>query len=107
MSAQAALNARTAIENARGVVAAELVCGTEATEYVDDAFEATDLSLGVGTRAVRDLIREVVPPLTGDRPLHPDIDAVADLLAAGHLDTALEQALETFDPASGRSRVGE
>ncbi|MFC4541830.1 histidine ammonia-lyase [Halosolutus amylolyticus] len=98
MSAQAALNARTAVENARTIVAAELVCGTEAAEYVDDAFAADDLSHGAGTSAVRDLVRDVVPPLTTDRPIHTDLEAVAALVDAGCLDDALDRALAGFEP---------
>ncbi|MFC6991255.1 histidine ammonia-lyase [Haladaptatus sp. GCM10025707] len=88
MSAQAAHNARQTFENARMVVAVELLCGAQAAEFVDD-----DLSHGVGTAAAYDVIREVVPPLTDDRELHIDMAAVDDLLTAGVLDDALAAAL--------------
>ncbi|WP_049923667.1 histidine ammonia-lyase [Halopiger djelfimassiliensis] len=95
MSSQAALNTRTAIENATWIVAAELVCGAQAAEYVQTAFETDDtLSLGVGTTAVYDLIREVVPPLSGDRPVHRDVEGVVELLEDGLLDDAVTRAIE-------------
>ncbi|SDR44612.1 histidine ammonia-lyase [Natronobacterium texcoconense] len=103
MSAQSALQVRTALENATWVVAAELLCGAEAAEYVDDAFdvEPDDLSLGTGTGAVRDLVREVAPPLseTGDRPLHDDVERVVDLLEEGLLEDAIASSLESVDTA--------
>ncbi|NGM71009.1 histidine ammonia-lyase [Natronolimnobius sp. AArcel1] len=94
MSAHSALYVRRALESARWVVAAELVCGTEAADYLDEAFDTDEsLSLGTGTAAARDLVREVVPPLaaTGDRPVRPDIEAVAALLEDGLVTGALEQ----------------
>ncbi|TYL36703.1 histidine ammonia-lyase [Natronococcus pandeyae] len=98
MSAQSALHARTAVENATQVVAAELVCGAQAADYADDAFETDDpLSLGVGTSAVYDLVREVVPSLEADRPVHTDVDQVAALLARGLVDETLERAVDRSD----------
>ncbi|SFB98345.1 histidine ammonia-lyase [Halobiforma haloterrestris] len=114
MSSQSALGVRTALENATWIVAAELVCATEAAEYVDDAFDAataasdstevedgdgngSGLSLGDGTNAVRNLVREVVPPLTetGDRPVHTDVESVVALLEDGLVDAAVDDALES------------
>ncbi|WP_306059229.1 histidine ammonia-lyase [Natronococcus wangiae] len=95
MSAQSALHARTAVENATQVVAAELVCAAQAAEYADDAFDADEpLSLGVGTAAVCDLVREVIPSLEADRPVHTDVDRVAALLARGLVDETLERAVD-------------
>ncbi|WP_247004959.1 histidine ammonia-lyase [Halosolutus gelatinilyticus] len=94
MSAQSALHARTAIDNATQIVAAELVCATEAAEYAADAFAADDLELGVGTEAVRSLVRTVVAPLETDRPVHTDVEAVATLLADGLVDTATDRAID-------------
>ncbi|WP_255191310.1 histidine ammonia-lyase [Natronobeatus ordinarius] len=89
MSGGAALNGRRALERARTVVASELVCGAQAAEFVDDAFEEDGLSLGTGTDAAYELIREVVPPLEDDRPVHRDVEAVVDLLERGLLDDAI------------------
>ncbi|WP_247731599.1 histidine ammonia-lyase [Halovivax limisalsi] len=89
MSAQAATHARTALDNARHVVATELAAAAEAAEYVDD-----DLSHGVGTAAVYELVRERVPPLAGDRPLTDDIESVAALVADGTVAEAVESVVE-------------
>ncbi|NKE35001.1 histidine ammonia-lyase [Natronococcus sp. JC468] len=95
MSAQSALHARRAVENATQVVGAELVCAAQAAEYVDDAFETDDsLSLGVGTSAVCELVRGVVPSLEADRPVHTDVDRAAALLARGLVDEAIARATD-------------
>jgi histidine ammonia-lyase len=94
MSGQSALNARRALENATQIVAAELCCGAQAAEYVDDAFgREAPLSLGVGTTAAYDLVRNVVPPLEADRPVHTDVDRIAALLTEGLLEERLDSAI--------------
>ncbi|MFU8869823.1 histidine ammonia-lyase [Natronococcus sp.] len=99
MSCQSALHVRTAVENATQVVAAELVCGAQAADYVDDAFETDEpLSLGVGTSAVYDLVREVVPSLENDRPVHTDVDRVAALLERGLLEERVARATRDSAP---------
>jgi histidine ammonia-lyase len=101
MSGQSALNARRAVENATQVVAAELLCGAQAAEYTEDAFDGGErLSLGTGTSAAYDLVREVVAPLETDRPIHTDVDRVAELLASGLLEARLDRALEEPNSAS-------
>ena len=69
MSNQSAYHARTALANVQTVVGIELICGAQAAEFVDD-----DLDLGAGTGAAYDAVREVVPELTEDRPVHDDIE---------------------------------
>ncbi|WP_293032725.1 histidine ammonia-lyase [Natronococcus sp.] len=99
MSCQSALHVRTAVENATQIVAAELVCGVQAADYVDDAFETDDsLSLGAGTSAVYELVREVVPPLEADRPVHTDVDRVAALLERGLLEERIARATRDSEP---------
>ena len=88
MSATAALDARRVLERARTVVAVELCAGTEATEYLDD-----DLSLGTGTAAARDVVREAFPPLESDRRLDGDVAAVEAVVAEGLLDEAVAGAV--------------
>ena len=96
MSLEAALTVRNDLENARTVIATELVCGAQAAEYVDDAFEVDNLSLGAGTERAYNLLREVVPPLEGDRPVHEDVEAVTALLEAGTLEAVASRAVEGF-----------
>lgn len=88
MSATSALAAKSALSNARTVVAVELLTGAQASEFVDDA-----LSHGRGTAAVYELVREVSPPVTDDRSLDDDIEAVADAVAAGRLEERLADAV--------------
>ncbi|GAA0223472.1 histidine ammonia-lyase [Haladaptatus pallidirubidus] len=88
MSAQSAYNARRAVENALAVVGIELLCGVQASEFIDD-----DLSHGVGTGAAYDAVREVVPPLTDDRPIHEDISTAETLVHSGLLEARVEDAL--------------
>ncbi|SIR54616.1 histidine ammonia-lyase [Haladaptatus litoreus] len=89
MSAQSAYNARRAVENTLAIVGIELVCGAQASEFIDN-----DLSHGVGTGAAYDAVREVVPPLTDDRPIHEDISAAETLVWSGLLESRVEDALD-------------
>lgn len=89
MSAGSAFNARRAVENALTTIAIELLCGAQAREFVD-----SDLSLGTGTAAAYAAIREDVPPLSEDRPLHAEIEHVARRLSSGWLEARVEQAID-------------
>lgn len=89
MSAEAALTAYETLEAVRSAVAVELLCGVEAVEHLPD-----DLEVGRGTGAVVDAVREVVDPLEGDRPVAPDIDRVAELIADGTVGQALRAELD-------------
>ncbi|MBV0901520.1 histidine ammonia-lyase [Haloarcula salina] len=93
MSAQSALFARRAVRNVASVLGVELCCGAQAAEFVDDG-----LALGVGSAAAYDAVREVVPPLTEDRPVHDDIEAASALAEsaafAGRVAAALDGDLE-------------
>lgn len=83
MGAWAGWKARLAIRSARRVVAMELLCAAEAVEFRDLAGQSPAL------RAVREWVRDRVPPLETDRPLAGDID----LLVAGvEFDELLEVA---------------
>ena len=84
MSATAAMNAQRVLERTRQVVAAELLCGAEAAEYVDEA-------LGNGTSDAHETVREVVRPLSGDRRPDRDLAAVETLIETGLLATAIDQ----------------
>jgi histidine ammonia-lyase len=63
------------LENARRVVAIELVAAAEAADLVGIEH------LGRGTRAVHACVRSVVPPLREDRPLGQDVERLALVLA--------------------------
>jgi histidine ammonia-lyase len=89
MSAGSAFAARETVAGALTVVAIELLVACEGAEYVDD-----DLTHGTGTAAAYDAVREVVDPLSGDRPLHPDIDRADALVTGGLLEDRVEAALD-------------
>ncbi len=88
MSAQSALNARRGVDCLLTAVAVELLCGSQAAEFVDD-----DLAQGTGTAAVYESVRDLVSPLETDRPLHDDIERVETLVRSGILDNRVEAAL--------------
>ena len=94
MSAQSAYEAQTAVENARTVVATELLCATQALEFVD----GEGLLPGVGSAAAYETIRDEVPPLVEDRPIHRDIETAESLVRSGELlarvETAVGEGLE-------------
>ncbi|QLD90051.1 histidine ammonia-lyase [Natronomonas salina] len=99
MSVTAALDSRRVLDRVRTVLAVELLCGAEAAEYLDD-----DLVLGSGTAAVREAVREVVPPLERDRRLDGDIDAVESLVASGLVDDAVTSAIGAWPERQSSDR---
>jgi histidine ammonia-lyase len=74
MGGVAVRQARRLLENARGVVAIELIAAAEAVDLV-----GAD-GLGAGTRAVHAAVRAVVPPLVEDRPLGGDVERLVAAL---------------------------
>jgi histidine ammonia-lyase len=94
MSTQAALDARRAVADATTAVGIELLCAAQAAEFVAEAPEvdASD-DLAAGTGAVYEAVREVVPRLEDDRPIHDDIDRADALVAAGVVGDAAAEAI--------------
>ncbi len=68
------------IDNVRLVLAIELLCGAQGID------QRHPLRPGRGTGAVHRAVRSVVETLGGDRPVGPDIEAIAARLAAGEFD---------------------
>jgi histidine ammonia-lyase len=68
--------ARRILENARRIVAIELVAAAEAVDV------AGAVGLAPGTRAVYDAVRALVPPLVVDRPLGADVERVVASMPA-------------------------
>src|SRR5574341_126249 len=75
MGMAAAMKARRVLGNAQRVVAIELICGAQGIEFLKP------LKPGRGVARVCGRVRDLVPPLTDDRPLTPDIERVAAMLA--------------------------
>jgi histidine ammonia-lyase len=87
MGVTAARKARRIATNAEHVLAIELMCAAQGCDF------HKDLEPGLGARAARDALREVVPPLEGDRYLKTDMDAAAELVRSGRLVAAVEEAV--------------
>jgi histidine ammonia-lyase len=75
MGMAAAFKARRVLENARRVVAAELMCAAQGLELL------RPLRPGRGVMPLVARVRSLVPPLADDRPLTRDLEALATLLA--------------------------
>ncbi|HET7037429.1 MAG TPA: histidine ammonia-lyase [Thermomicrobiaceae bacterium] len=78
----AARGAAQIIANVTRVVAIELLCGAQGVE------QHAPLRAGRGVVEAVTRLRAVVPPLTHDRPLAPDIEQAAALIAAGEFRLA-------------------
>jgi len=74
MGTVAVRHARRLLENARRVVAIELLAAAEAADLVGVE------GLGAGTRGVYARVREIVPPLLEDRPLGADVERLVEAL---------------------------
>lgn len=79
MGMTAARKARTVVRNFETVVAIELLCAAQGLEFL------RPLKPGRGVAKAYALVRERVQPLTGDRPLQPDLEALTDLVQSGEL----------------------
>lgn len=76
------VSARKLVEvtiNTRRCLAIELMTAAAGVD------QRAPLSPSTGVRAAVDAIRDVVPPMTGDRPLYVDIQAVDGLVSSGSL----------------------
>jgi histidine ammonia-lyase len=74
MGMAAAFKARRILDNAQHVVAAELLCAAQGLEFLKP------LRPGAGVQLLYDRVREMVPPLTTDRPQTPDVEALCAAL---------------------------
>jgi histidine ammonia-lyase len=72
----AARKLATVIDNTDRVLAVELMCAAQGVEQ-------RSLAPAPGTASILATVRAVCPPLVADRPPGPDIEAIADLVAAG------------------------
>lgn len=86
MGPLAALKAADAIDHLAHIVAIECLTAAQALE-----FRGPD-GLSPATAAAFRRLRQAVPPLAGDRPLTPDIEAVRALVDNGGLADAAEAA---------------
>ena len=81
MSMGAALKADRAVALATRVLAIELLCACQALDLL------APLRTSPRLQRAHDHVRSRVPPLDGDRPPAPDIEAIAAMIADGSLET--------------------
>jgi histidine ammonia-lyase len=84
MGNAAGLKAWQVIANSERAVAIELLAAAQAVEFL------APLEPGRGARATHEHVRALSPRLHDDRPLGPDIEAVADAIRDGSLLAAVE-----------------
>ena len=103
MSAGAAMSFGTVVEMVQAVVAIELLCASQAADFVeiDDFAEPTEGSdagdsrgHGRGTAIAYRAVRELVPPLEDDRTVHEEIETVRTLIDSGLLVEEVDQAVD-------------
>ena len=87
MATIAARKGRSIVDNARDVVAIELLCAAQALDLF------TNLKPGRGNRAAYDVIRRTIDHLDTDRILAEDIDRMRTLMRSGELLDAVEAAV--------------
>jgi histidine ammonia-lyase len=84
MGTTSARQAAMILDNARWVLAVELLCAAQALEFHHP------LEPGPGVKAALQAVRRVVPPLEDDRLIRHDLNAVHDLIQSGTLRSDVE-----------------
>lgn len=95
MGAISARKAGEIIENVRQVLAIELMCAAQAIDL------QTEGTLGKGTQAAYNAVREIVPPLTTDRVIYTDINKMAELVRDPAFTAGVYQASGLNDEQVG------
>jgi len=90
MGANAARHCREILDNVRGVIAIELMTAAQGVDLRSDG----PSRLGRGTTVVHRQVRGVVAHFDHDRPLSPDIDALAGRIRSGSILDAIRTELE-------------
>jgi histidine ammonia-lyase len=87
MGLTAAHKARDIIENVEHILAMEILASTQGLHFL------LPLKPGKGTQAAYKVIREVVKPVTEDRPFHEDIRTIRKLIESGKLLEEVEMSV--------------
>ncbi|MDX1658557.1 MAG: histidine ammonia-lyase [Nitriliruptorales bacterium] len=80
---------REVLDSTLRVIAVELLCAAEGIRHRDQ-------EPAPATAAALEVLTSVAPPLDGDRPVGPDIEAVAALISDGSLTRAVEAVTGTL-----------
>ncbi len=83
MGMTAAFKLLQVARNLRAILAIEALCAAQAIDLL------APLAPGRGVRGARDLVREIAPPLTQDRYLAPEIEAVSGAVEEGRFAALL------------------
>jgi len=109
MGTIAARKAESILTNLRKVLAIEFLCASQGLDFRTGAYTKKDtdpvnfchdtegLVPGRGLLAAYERIRQTVPHLYEDRELHKDINAAEQLVAAGEILMAVENAIGVLD----------
>jgi histidine ammonia-lyase len=81
------LKTRDILKNALAVIGAELIAGAQALDFVKDR------KPGKGTLAAYNIVRKHVAYMDEDRPLHNDINRMAEIVERGEVVAAVEAAV--------------
>ncbi len=84
MSMGAALKAARALDLATRVIAVEILCACQAIDLL------APLTTSSALQRVHARVRSIVPPLAGDRPPAPDIEAISTIVADGSFESSCE-----------------
>jgi len=87
MGTIAARKARSIMENARRVIAMEIMCACQAIDLRGNK------GLGKGTAPVYDAVRKLIPMLKEDRPLYGDINKCESLIVNNEIINVAEKAV--------------
>ncbi len=83
MGMGSALKLKQVLVNAEHILGVELLCAAQGVEFHHP------LKAGVGSRRTMRVIRRMVPRLTQDRMLAPDIEKIRTLVTCGELSRIL------------------
>ncbi|MGC9334010.1 MAG: histidine ammonia-lyase [Anaerolineae bacterium] len=92
MGATAALHARQVAANVERILALELFAAAQGIDFRREVLGA-QAQLGHGTAPAYRLIRDRVPFLSQDAVMYPHIEAIRDLIEAGHIRAAVGDAV--------------
>lgn len=81
------LKTRDIIKNVNAVIGAELIAGAQALDFIEDR------KPGKGTAAAYEVVRKYVKYMDEDRPLHDDINKMAEIVSSGEVVKAVEAAV--------------
>jgi histidine ammonia-lyase len=91
MGMTTALKTKQILKNAQAVLGIEMMAAAQAIDF------RRPLRAGKGTEAAYRVIRRHVDVLKEDRPLHDDINAMADLVESGEILAEVEKAVGRLD----------